>query len=242
MAIAVGEDLAQVWKNIGQTIKGYGTLERLTNNAIAPLKAQSQLDLVKDIFQWVKGDYGMALLPPVGKNLNQPIDWVFAVNRSTSPGIQSGIDHLDKIAHDRGFNIGPVQLGKNTIQAWTKLSSVGALTNIQAKAIAAHATIGDFELFSTSIETLEKILNESTPTLEKSADWQTIAREIPASNEGYLSLDWQSAKPLLEKQVPGLRLLELLAQPIVTHLKSFTLSSSGSQNEMAKGTIEIGLK
>ncbi len=241
MAIAIGSNLPQMWTSISQTIKGYPALEKLQTSTLAPLNAQSQLDLVKDIFQWVNGDYGMALLPPKGnpKN-NNPIDWVFAVKHT--PEVESGIAKLDKIARTRGFNIGPVNIGSQTLQTWTKLSSKGALTNIQAKAIAAHTTIGEFELFSTSLESLEGILNATSPTLEKNSAWQQITREVPTGNDGYLSLDWPSAKPLIEKQVPGLRLLELLAQPIVTHLKSFTLSSSGVDNHIAKGTIEIGLK
>ena len=243
MAVAIGDDLAQVWNNIGQTVKGYSVSERLRSLVIEPFQAQSQLDLINDIFQWVKGDYGLALLPPDGK---KAIDWVFAVRRSTSPQIQSGLDQLDKLARDRGFTIGPVNIGSKTVQAWTQLSAPKSLDNIQAKAIAAHTTIGDFEVFSTSIETLDSILNESFSPLEKSSDWQSLVREIPAINNGYLSLDWPIAKPLIEQQVPGLRLLELLAQPVVSHFKSVTISSSPMDDSVddpvAKGTIIIGLK
>ena len=201
---------------------------------------RSQLDLVKDIFQWVKGDYGLALLPPDGKT---SIDWVFAVKRSTSPEIQSGLDRLDKVARSRGFTIGPVKTGTKTVQAWTQLSAPKSLDNIQAKAIAAHTTIGDFEVFSTSIETLDHILNESFSPLSKSSDWQSLIRPIPTINNGYLFLDWETAKPLIEQQVPGLRLLELLAQPVVSHFKSVTISSLGlGEDSVAKGTIVVGLR
>ena len=247
MAVAIGRDLAQVWNTIGQTVKGYSVLEQFRSSAIEPFQAQSQLDLINDIFQWVKGDYGLALLHPDGK---RAIDWVFAVRRSTSPQIQSGLDRLDKLARDRGFTIGPVTIGSKTVQAWTQLSAPKSLDNIQAKAIAAHTTIGDFEVFSTSIETLDSILNESFSPLEKSSDWQSIVREIPVTNNGYLSLDWPIAKPLIEQQVPSLRLLELLAQPVVSHFKSVTISSSlvddsvnrSVGDSVAKGTIVVGLK
>ena len=240
MAIAIGDDMAQIWDQIGQTVKGYGVLEQLTTRAIEPFQAQSQLDLVKDIFQWVKGDYGLALLPPDGKT---SIDWVFAVKRSTSPEIQSGLDRLDKVARSRGFTIGPVKTGTKTVQAWTQLSAPKSLDNIQAKAIAAHTTIGDFEVFSTSIETLDHILNESFSPLSKSSDWQSLIRPIPTINNGYLFLDWETAKPLIEQQVPGLRLLELLAQPVVSHFKSVTISSLGlGEDSVAKGTIVVGLR
>ena len=240
MAVAIGDDLAKIWDQIGQTVKGYGVLEQLTTRALDPFEAQSQLDLVKDVFQWVKGDYGLALLPPDGKT---SIDWVFAVKRSTSPQIQSGLDRLDNVARSRGFTIGPVKTGTKTVQAWTQLSAPKSLDNIQAKAIAAHTTIGDFEVFSTSIETLDDLLNESFSPLSKSSDWQSLIRPIPAINSGYLFFDWETARPLIEQQVPGLRLLELLAQPVVSHFQSVTISSSGLvQDSVAKGTIVVGLK
>jgi hypothetical protein len=77
-------------------------------------------------------------------------------------------------------------------------------------------------------------------------------REIDNPNQGYAYVEWNDVQPLLEKQIPGLRLIEILAQPIVTHLKSLTISaaessaaeSSAPNNSasIAKGTVVIGLK
>ena len=54
MAIAVGNDLAQLWPSISRTVKGYPVLEALQIQALQPLAAQSQLNLIQDVFEWVK--------------------------------------------------------------------------------------------------------------------------------------------------------------------------------------------
>jgi hypothetical protein len=247
MAVAIGNNLAELWPTISHTIKGYSALEALQNQALQPLEAESQLNLIQDIFQWVKGDYGFTIAPI---KPNQPTQWVFAVKRDGQE-IEQGIAKLDKIARDRGLTIGPVKLGDQTVQAWTQLSS-SENTQLAANTIAAHTTIENYEVFSTSLKMLENLANQSEKTLNQSSDWTLATREIDNPNQGYVYIDWNSVQPLLEQQVQGLRLIEVLAQPIVTHLKSLTISaaefnageSSASDNSagIAKGTVVIGLK
>lgn len=240
MTIAVGNNLAELWPTIAHTLKGYPTLERFQNQALQPLAAQSHLNLIQDVFQWVQGEYGLAIASPQSK---QPAEWVFAVKRQTS-AIQQGLAKLDGIARERGLTLGPVKISDSqTVQAWTQLSSAANPSNLTAKPIAAHTTIGDYEVFSTSLETLGQLASHSKKTLETNANWNDSLRNIAMPNQGYLYTDWNAVKPIVEQKIPGLRLLEILAQPIVSHLKSFTVSASeASSSDIAKGTIVVGLK
>lgn len=256
--IAVGKNLAQLWPSIAQTFKGYPSLEQLQKQTLQSLSTQTQLDLIQDVFQWVNGEYGWAILssdPPSNPPSNPQItpgqakpslEWVFAVKRN-APEIQQGLAKLDQIARDRGLNIGPVQLATQTVQAWTKLSSTKssakATPTLQATTVAAHTTIGEYEVFSTSLETLSQLANQSVKTLDDNASWNQSIKAITMPNQGYFYTDWNGIQPIVEQTVPGLRFLELLAQPIVTHLKSFTVSAADQPNaEIGKGTIVVGLK
>ena len=247
MAVAVGNDLAELWPTLSNTVRGYPALETLQTQALQSLASQLQLNLIQDVFQWVKGDYGFAIAPI---KPNQQTQWVFAVKRDGQE-IEQGIAKLDKIARDRGLTIGAVKLGDLTVQAWTELSS-SQNTQLTANTIAAHTTIGNYEVFSTSLKMLENLANKSEKTLNQSSDWTLATREIDNRNQGYAYVEWNDVQPLLEKQIPGLRLIEILAQPIVTHLKSLTISASESSASessaprnsasIAKGTVVIGLK
>lgn len=247
MAVAVGNDLAELWPTLSNTVRGYPALETLQTQALQSLASQLQLNLIQDVFQWVKGDYGFSIAPI---KPNQPTQWVFAVKRDGQE-IEQGIAKLDKIARDRGLTIGSVKLGDQTVQAWTQLSS-SQNTQLTASTIAAHTTIGNYEVFSTSLKMLENLANKSEKTLNQSLDWTLATREIDNRNQGYAYVEWNDVQPLLEKQIPGLRLIEILAQPIVTHLKSLTISASESSASessalrnsasIAKGTVVIGLK
>ena len=245
--MAVGNDLAELWPTLSNTVRGYPALETLQTQALQSLESQLQLNLIQDVFQWVKGDYGFAIAPI---KPNQQTQWVFAVKRDGQE-IEQGIAKLDKIARDRGLTIGAVKLGDLTVQAWTELSS-SQNTQLTANTIAAHTTIGNYEVFSTSLKMLENLANKSEKTLNQSSDWTLATREIDNRNQGYAYVEWNDVQPLLEKQIPGLRLIEILAQPIVTHLKSLTISASESSASessaprnsasIAKGTVVIGLK
>ncbi len=244
VAVVVGNDLAQLWPAISDTVKGYPALESLQTQTLQSLTTQSQLNLIRDVFQWVKGDYGFALAPI---QPNQPREWVFAVKRGGKE-IEQGIAKLDEIARDRGLTIGPVTLGNQTLQTWTQLSP-SQTKELTAKTIAAHTTLGNYEVFSTSLKLLDNLANQSEKTLSESSDWALATREIDTLNKGYAYVDWNAVQPLLEENIPGLSLIETLAQPIVTHLKSLIISATDRTADVAnvssgiaKGTVVIGLK
>ena len=245
MTVATGRDLKALWQQVTTAVKGYRSLESLQKQVIAPIAAQTQLDVVKDIFQGITGEYGFALLKPMGTpKFNEPIDWVFAVKRSTSPGLTGVIEAFDRVARSRGLNLGPVQLGSQTVQAWTQLSSGSADSlgdTLQAKTLAAHATIGDVEVFSTSLAVLKDLLKQVELPLDQSQDWQAATKDFKAASN-FFYVDWRSAQPWVEQKLPGLRLLELLAQPVVSHVKSLTISSREGDEAIGRGMVKIGVK
>ncbi len=198
--------------------------------SIAALQTQWGIDLSQDVFSWVNGEYALGTIvtsnPSNLGTLDQspPLktDWVFVVERS--PEAVEGIAHLDAIGTQQGLSIGTLPIGNQQVSAWTRLQAPAASATLNAQVQAVHTTVGNYEVFATSVAAMETALQATQTPLGSSAAFQAAMAPLPKSGQGYLYLNWQTSQPLLEQQFPFLKLVELAGQPLFTHLRSLTLT------------------
>ena len=194
----------------------------------------------QDIFSWVQGEYALGMLPhPDQTNA----DWIFVTQKSDAA--EQGISHLDAIAQKQGLSITRLPLDQQQISAWTEL--VTTLTNssqadntsltLKAKVHGVHATVGEYEIFTTSVEAMDAALKApKMGALINNPKFKTSINAIPQPNESYVYLDWQATGKILESQLPVLRLLEVAGKPFFNNLRSLTISSYGD-SDVLKGGI-----
>lgn len=248
LAIA-GTDLNHFWEQLSLTIAGNSGLENLVNQPIGVIKDIWSLDLPQDIFNWVTGEYALAMIPPTPEQQNQKPDWIFVAERF-SPQAIDAIKHLDELAVEEGYSLGNFELGERTLSAWTTFNPVPLAANknvnpqvLQAKPKAVHTTVGEYEIFTTSVEAMDQALSLVSPnTLLNDPEFKIAFQQIPTASDGYFFLDWEASVGFLKQQIPLLRLLELSAKPFFDHLRSLTISSTGVVEGVAKATVFIRLK
>jgi hypothetical protein len=259
---ASGVNLDRVWTGLAQDLKSYETVSKLVNQPLVALQKQWNIDLPKDVFSWVKGEYALGLMPePVGRvgsgergqekqpnsTLLSPYalssDWIFVAQRDSAAAKQ-GIERLDAIAQKQGLSVGPVKLDNQTISTWTQLTTgtdkKDALA-LQAKVRGVHATIGNYEIFTTSIAAIDRALKAVEKSLIKGDRFQQAIDPLLQPNNGYLYLDWATSQPFLEQQFPLLKVAELAGKPLFNHLQSLTVSGYGSQSGVQRGGVFIKL-
>lgn len=239
--VAASRDLNHLWTEIAAGVAGNDLLSKLVNQPLADLKVSWGIDLAEDIFSWVRGEYVLALLPR--PNRSSP-DWMFAAEKS--PESEKAIARLDAIALSQDYSIGSFNLNNQKISAWTRLTTSSNFDNkntaIKAEAKGVHATVGEYEVFTTSVEAMDEALKASqTGSLAGNSEFQTSIAPLPQLNYGYLYLDWPSSRPVWERQIPLLRLIELSARPFFDHLRSLTLTSTGEEAGVRRGSAFIRL-
>ncbi|WP_414564154.1 MULTISPECIES: DUF3352 domain-containing protein [unclassified Anabaena] len=234
-------DLAQLWTQAKIVVSGSGTdiISRLVQPLIE-LQKTKDINLAEDIFSWVKGEYALALLPQEGQG--NP-DWVFVVERLEN--VPEGISHLDAIASDHGLNISSFNLNQQKISAWTELKAATQQTDtkkrptfaIEAKVQGVHTTLGNYEIFASNLETLNEVITAKKNSLINDRNFQDSIAAIPQPNQGYIYLDWEKSQTLLERQLPILKLVEVVGKPIFNNLRSLTVSSYGHETGLLKGGV-----
>ncbi|UBF26878.1 DUF3352 domain-containing protein [Kovacikia minuta CCNUW1] len=252
---ASGLNLDRVWRGLSQDLNRYRTVAKLVNQPLADLQKRWGIDLPRDVFSWVKGEYALGLVPEGSRGnldlktqnskLNPTLvnDWVFVAQRETDAAKQ-GIERLDTIAQKQGLSVGPVQLDNQTISTWTKLTAGTGKQDslaLQAQVQGVHATVGNYEIFTTSIASMDRALKAVAGSLPRGDRFQQAISPLLQPNNGYLYLDWATSQPLLEQQFPLLKVVNVAGQPLLKHLQSLTISSYGSQSGVQRGGVFIKL-
>lgn len=234
-------DLAKLWRQATATI--YGSEKDMVSPLAKPLADVQKrwgINLPEDIFSWVQGEYAMALLPE--KEPTNP-RWIFVVEKSE--GVEQGVARLDAIASSNGLSISPLTVDKQKISAWTELTTAikktnvkeGASFSIETKVRGLHTTLGNYEIFTSDLETMDEILTAKDNSLIDNPNFQESIAAIPQPNQGYIYLDWTKSQNLLETQLPILKLVEVLGKPFFDNLRSLTVSSYGTDTRSLKGGV-----
>lgn len=223
-----GTDLNQFWNRLSTGQEGNDTLKPLIERAIASLQSRWDLDLPEAIFSWVQGEYAISALPRPDKT--DP-DWIFVAQKTANA--QESIENLDTLAKQRGLSVGTLPLADKTITAWTKLvtsttvAGKDKMMRLEAQVAGCHTTVGDYEIFTSSIEAMSEAMMGSENSLIKNDNFKEAIATLPEPNDGYLYLDWLNGQQLVNKQLPIVQVAELVAKPLFDHLRSLSISSYG---------------
>ncbi|MEH2173294.1 DUF3352 domain-containing protein [Nostoc sp.] len=234
-------DLAKLWRQATATIYGSGedVVSRLAK-PLADVQKRWGINLPEDIFSWVQGEYAIALLPD--KEQTTP-HWIFVVEKPES--VEKGVARLDAIASSNGLSINTLNIDKQKISAWTELTTAtkksdikeGASFSIETKVRGLHTTFGNYEVFASDLETINEILTTKDHSIIDNPNFKDSIAAIPLPNQGYVYLDWTKSQNLLERQVPILKLVEVLGKPFFNNLRSLTVSSYGTDTRSIKGGV-----
>lgn len=236
-----GNNLNQLWNQLSTGATSDETLKPLLEQAIARLESNWGIQLPEDIFSWVQGEYAIALLP---RPDNANPDWIF-VAQKTADSTEAAIEHLDAVAKERGFSVGRLSLGEKPITAWTKLvTSAKAvagknepLMKLEAQVEGVHTTVGNYEIFATSVEAMNQALKGRDNSLLKNDNFQDAIAPLPVPNDGYLYIDWKQGGTFVERELPIVRVVELVAKPLFDHLRSLSISSYGIDNGVQRSKL-----
>ncbi|MEC4813005.1 MAG: DUF3352 domain-containing protein [Scytonema sp. PMC 1069.18] len=235
-------NLAVLWRQVTATI--FSSEKNVFSQLFLPLADAEKswgINWKEDIFSWVQGEYAIGLLPREDKPLP---DWIFVAEKSDST--PAAIYRLDAIASSNGLSRNSLTLDDQKIFAWTELNTTPTtspltkdreLFTIQAKVLGTYTEVGNYEIFASSIEAMNRALTAKENSLVNNSSFQEGIAVLPQTNQGYVYLDWTNSQELLERQLPVLKLVEVIGKPFFQNLRSLTVSSYGSNVEMLKGGV-----
>ncbi len=227
-----GSDLPALWDKIDKELSDNSPLQQILNDALKRLENRlGQITITQDVFPWVKGEFALAL---IDNSKDESPDWLFAVERK--PGVDSGIENLNTIALEQGLSLGSLSVLGHQATVWSEFESDQDSSNLSTLVKGIHATVGNYEIFASSIETLKVAIRASAHS-----NLALLQSSLPKNNDGYFYLNWEKFLPLLAKKYPITTVAQLPLEPLLEHLKSLVLSSMGRKDGVGRATVYFNL-
>ncbi|MGK7957096.1 MAG: DUF3352 domain-containing protein, partial [Crocosphaera sp.] len=236
---AAGTNLNQLWQQVETGLDQDSPLQQLLNRSISYLEEPLGLNLSKDVFPWVKGEFSLGLVP---KEEGGEADWIFVAQKSPDVAMDEILEQFDQQAEKAGYTVGTLPLLDTKVTVWTKLKATvnpnkKKLASLEANVSGVYGNIGDYVIFSTSIEGISQAISSDFPKLIETEEFQHVIEGLSPENDGYFYINWQKSEPILTEKLPIARVVEFGVKPLLRNLRALTLSSQGSQDDIRRATI-----
>jgi len=194
IALVSGGGISKWWAAFAEQAKDTPELNVVLQQARTQLK-QLNLDLDKDVFGWMDGEFGIAAIP-INQGLLKQIGFggAFLFHTGDRKTAEATFNKLDNLAKSQSIKIGQKDINGKKITEW-QIPGQGALL--------AHGWLNDetalVALGGSIAETLSK---KGLQPLNSSESFQKITGTLPKENGGYFYLDMEKAQPFATRFFP----------------------------------------
>ena len=230
---AMGHDLRPLWHRVRDELGRYQRLPAaLSQQWLSTRLAQA---LSEPLLQLLAGDYAVGQL---GDGT-----WLMAVLGPT-PAV---VNQLDSIAEQQGLTVSRLALEGRSVTAWSRLKTRmgkdtrNRETTVETDIIGLHTTVGDCDVFATSITGLTAALAAPEHPLPDTQRFQRTVQAMDQPNQGYIYGTWAELERLLESN-RWFSLLQPVLQPWSQSIDAIAITSYGQTVNQPTGSISVLLK
>jgi hypothetical protein len=214
-AIAGGTGIAQIWTEINRL---YST-NPSTKASMAQLRQEftksTQLDLDKDVFGWMGGEYSLGLIPVTG-----------GITAAAGFGGALSIESTDKATTDNTMTKLTNMAKGYGLQAEQRQLEGKTVTDIKIPgqgAILSYGWLNDKSmLLAIGDGSIDKIAKPAGETLDRSANYATILSTMPQDKQSYFYLDVEKVSALF-----GSKLAAVSGKPMPADVDAVVSSIRG---------------
>ena len=247
--VLASTNLEQLWTQIHEDVQGYAVLSDWVDRTLTAWGGPWQLDLVKEVFPWVEGEYAVALMPdrsglsPVSTSTP---DWVF-VHEQDTEDLQNPL-MLNLVRHAKAQGIGLIPYPRDPqtkLSAWVRPSpstlstpsGPSGKTTLNVEILGASTRIDPHQITVTSFAALDPVLAAPTNGLVQQSAFKAAISSFAQPNQGYLYMDWPMLRPVLEQQLPFLRSLEQAVPILFDQLQTVVATGYGETPEAQRSQL-----
>jgi Protein of unknown function (DUF3352) len=226
IAIA-GTDLANWQQQSIAILPELKSIPLLLARNLTNISKQIGIDLTQNIFSWTTGEYALAAIPNLNRNIT---DWAFIAERTQPALADAAILHFDELASLAGYNVGLLPWQGKQVVGWTKLitDTKSEATQLIAQVSGVHTTVADrYTILASSVEAIDSTLKAiDRQSILASDRYHRAANLLAATETGYLYGNWQTISPLLPKQLREQSLVKLVSEGILSGLPNISINNS----------------
>ena len=190
LALISGANINSYWNQANQQAKSYPEGEQAIAQVRQAFKS-ANFDLDKDIFGWMDGEFGMALIRSDRGILSQfGFGGVMVFNTSDRKAAENALSKLDNLAKGNAVLVQQRDVQGKKITEWN--SPMGA--------VLGHGWLDNNSVFLAFGGPLaETMATNPTPTLDSSDTFKGVTGNLPKPNLGYIYVDMDKTMTVINR-------------------------------------------
>ena len=226
-ALASGQGISKTWQTFVQQSQDYPELNQGIQQARTQLRT-AQIDLDKDIFGWMNGEFGLgAVKSNQGLLANVGFGGALVLDTSDRKTAEATLTKLDNLAKQQSLNIAQKNIGGKNITEW-QIPQQGALVS--------HGWLDNDTVFiALGGPIAETLANRQGTALDQSDTFKTVTGSLQKPNGGYFYLD-------MDKTTAIIKNLSAQGQPLTPDTTAILTSMRGvgvTVNSPSKSKTEM---
>ena len=229
-----GQGISKSWQTFVEQSKDYPEL----NQGIQQARTQSktlQIDLDKDIFSWMNGEFGLgAIQSNQGLLARVGFGGALVLDTSDRKTAEATLTKLDNFAKQQQLNVAQKTIGGKNVTEW-QIPQQGALV--------AHGWLNDNTVFiAIGGPIAETLADRKGTALDQSDNFKNITGSLQKPNGGYFYLDMNKTKTIIERLSAQSQPLSADATAIFDSIRGVGVTINSPSQSMTQIEMLLSLK
>ena len=234
LALTSGQGISKSWETFVEQSKDYPELNQGIQQARTQLKAL-QIDLDKDIFGWMNGEFGLgAIQSNQGLLANVGFGGALVLDTSDRKTAEATFTKLDNLAKQQSLNVAQRNIGGKNVTEW-QIPQQGALV--------AHGWLNDNTAFvAIGGPVAETLANRKGAALDQSDTFKTVTGSLQKPNGGYFYLDMDKTKTIIQRVSAQSQPLPADATAILDSIRGVGVTVNSPSKSVTQMEMLLSLK
>jgi Protein of unknown function (DUF3352) len=191
LALVSGQGISRWWKAVTEQSKDYPELNQALQQARGQLQTLS-IDLDKDIFGWMNGEFGLAAIPSnQGVLASFGFGGALIFDTTDRKTAESTFAKIDNFIKTQNVNIAQRKIGDKDVTEWQIPNQGGLLAHGWLDQDTAFVALGG--------PIADTLATKGAQSLDSSDSFKTITSSLQKPNSGYLYIDMEKTMSVINK-------------------------------------------
>lgn len=191
-ALVSGAGVDQYWSQLVQQANATSEAQLLVGGMRQAAKSYLQLDLDRDVFSWMDGEFAVGLMPAKQGLLSQVgFGSAMVFDTTNRKQAETTFKKLDQLAKTYSVKVSQRQVKNQPVTEWT-VPGQGTLLG--------YGWLDSDSIFVTIDSSLADVMvNKPSSTLSSSDSFKALTTSLPQQNMGYFYVNLEQIMPLLNQ-------------------------------------------
>jgi Protein of unknown function (DUF3352) len=233
-AFVSGQGISKAWTAFTEQAKNYPELNQGIQQARTQLQQQAKLDLDKEVFGWMDGEFALGAIPSnQGLLATTGFGGALLFHTSDRKTAESTLGKLDDLLKSQKIQVEQRKIGDKDVTEW-KVPQQGA--------VAGHGWLDKDTLFvALGGPITDAVAANKGKTLDSSDSFKTITGSLQKPNGGYLYLDMDQTMTIANR-LGANKSMPPEPAAVINSIRGIGMTANSSDKSTSQMEVLLSLK